>query len=216
MNQPIIIFASGSKDGGGSGFQELVESTYSGILREVDIVAVVSNHEHGGVAEKAEKFGISFEYWPGPWDAEGYQKIVEKYNAKWILLSGWLKRVSGLDPQYTFNIHPGPLPQFGGAGMYGKNIHESVIEAYKKGEVESTAVSMHFVTGEYDQGPTFFHFPVIIHPDDTAQSLAERVNKIEHAWQPYISNLVIHQKISWDGINPSSLVLPEEYELGPR
>lgn len=44
----IIVFASGTKDGGGSGFENLVNATKKGILN-AEIIAVVSNHENGGV-----------------------------------------------------------------------------------------------------------------------------------------------------------------------
>jgi len=113
--------------------------------------------------------------------------------------------VTGLDPQKTINIHPGPLPRFGGAGMYGHYVHEAVMEAYKKGEVDHSAVSMHFVTENYDEGPLFFSQSVPILPDDTAETLAKRVNEAEHKWQPIITNKVLQGEISWDGQNPQSL-----------
>lgn len=234
MNQnkkKIIIFASGTKDGGGSGFENLVNATKNGIL-DADILAVISNHQNGGVREKADRLGIPFIYFPAfaparadkPASpaaqnatpdkfgtAENYQNLTE--GADLVCLSGWLKLVTGLDPQKTINIHPGPLPRFGGAGMYGHFVHEAVIEAYKKGEIDlktgkpitHSAVSMHFVTEKYDEGPLFFSHQVEILPDDSAETLAKRVLAAEHKWQPVITNKVLHGEISWDGHNPSSL-----------
>jgi len=54
----LLIFASGTKEDGGSGFQALVENTKTGIL-DARIVAVVSNHEHGGVRMRAWGFHLS-------------------------------------------------------------------------------------------------------------------------------------------------------------
>lgn len=210
----LIVFASGGKesDDGGSGFQELVENSRSGIL-DAEIAAVVSNHEHGGVRTRADKLGIPFIHFPLPREAEDYQKIVADSKADFVSLSGWLKMVKGLDPTKTINIHPGDTKRFGGAGMYGHHVHEAVIEAYKAGTVKCSAVTMHFVTEKYDEGPVIFKYPVVIRPDDTPEILAKRVNKIEHAWQSYITNLVIRGDISWDGKNPETLKVPQTVPL---
>jgi phosphoribosylglycinamide formyltransferase-1 len=203
----LLIFASGTKDGGGSGFQKLVENSRNGVLR-AEIVAVVSNHENGGVCQKAEALGVPFIYFPLPREAEDYQKIVADSHADFVALSGWLKLAKGLDPAKTINIHPGPLPRFGGPGMYGHHVHEAVMEAFKKGEIKHSAVTMHFVTEEYDKGPIIFRYPVSIQPDDTPETLAKRVNKVEHEWQSRITDLVIKGEISWDGKNINTLKIP--------
>lgn len=199
----IVVFASGTKEGGGSGFQELVENSRTGVLN-AEIMAVVSNHAQGGVYQRAKKLDIPFRHMPAPWDAEHYQEMIQ--GTDWVALSGWLKLTKGLNPQKTINIHPGPLPQFGGDGMYGHFVHEAVI----KSGVKESAVSMHFVTEEYDEGPVFFRYPVEIRKDDTPESLAERVNKIEHSWQSFITNLVVHEKIKWDG---KKLTVPDWYQF---
>ncbi len=202
MKKKIIIFASGTKDGGGSGFENLVNATKNETL-DVEILAVVSNHENGGVRERADRLGVKFIHFAEPRTAERYKEITKDANL--ICLSGWLKLVTGLDPKKTINIHPGPLPRFGGAGMYGHHVHEAVMEAYKKGEIKNSAVSMHFVTEKYDEGPLFFSQSVPILLDDTAETLTKRVNEAEHKWQPIITQKVLSGQISWDGKNPNSL-----------
>lgn len=208
----LIIFASGSREGGGSGFENLVKSVTSGILNS-DIVGVVSNYEGGGAREKADRLGVKFLHFPGPYTAENYQKIIKDSAADYAALSGWLKLVKGLDPAKTFNIHPGPLPKFGGSGMYGHYVHEAVMGAYKKGEITHSAVTMHFVTEKYDEGPVFFRYPVKILLNDTPQTLGKRVNEVEHKYQPIITNLVVNGQISWDGKNPKTLKVPQGYKF---
>ena len=213
MSKPrVLVFASGSAEGGGSGFEKLVEASHGGPL-DAEIVAVVSNQVNGGVRRRADKFGIPFVHFSGPWNADGYQRIAKDSGAEFFALSGWLKRVMGLDSARTFNIHPGPLPEFGGDGMYGHHVHEAVVDAFHRGEVTQSAVSMHFVIPAYDRGPTFFHFGVPILEDDTPDSLGTRVNKWEHHWQPQITNLVVHREIRWDGVDPTSLQYPQGYEI---
>jgi phosphoribosylglycinamide formyltransferase-1 len=193
----VLVFASGDGKGGGSGFQELVEfSRTDPPVLNAQIVGVISNHQSGGVHKKADALHIPFEYWPGPFDAKGYRAFVEKYRADFVMCSGWLKFVRGLDPAKTVNIHPGALPRFGGPGMYGHYVHEAVIDAFRRGEIIQSAVTMHFVDETaYDHGPIIFQMPVLIRPDDDAETLAKRVNEKERAWQSYILNLVVHRHI---------------------
>ena len=193
----VLVLASGTEAGGGSGFQELVEfSRTNPPVLDAHIVGVISNHPHGGVRRKADALHIPFEYWAGPFDPKGYRTFVEKYRADFIMCSGWLKYIKGLDPAKTVNIHPGPLPLFGGPGMYGHYVHEAVMAAYHRGEITQSAVTIHFVDDiAFDHGPIIFQMPVWIRPDDDAVTLAQRVNEKERAWQSHILNLVVHRHI---------------------
>lgn len=211
MKPKLLIFASGAAEGGGSGFENLVLASRNSIL-DAEIVGVVSNHANGGVKEKADKLGIRFILMEAPFTSQKYQQIVKEIGAEWVALSGWLKLVSGLDPKTTFNIHPGPLPEFGGKGMYGIHVHEAVLAAYReRGPSVHGAVTMHFVTPVYDEGPVFFRIAVPVAPNDTAESLQKRVNIEEHKWQPLMTNKVIHGKTSWDGQDPKTLKGAELY-----
>lgn len=243
MRPKIIVFASGTGGGsssttplgfskteyrqenlgGGSGFENLVNHSRGGDL-DADIVAVVSNHEHGGVRERADRLGIPFIYFPGPYTAENYRHIVaDAMGAEpapldgkaslmgWVALSGWLKLVHGLDPARTFNIHPAPLSfnsKFSGNKMYGRNLHKAIADALARGEISASAVSMHFVTEEYDRGPAFFEYPVPLTKGMTAEQIQKAVHIVEHEWQPKITNMVVHGEIRWDGKDPTSLVVP--------
>jgi len=199
----ILVFNSGS----GSGFQELVENSRTGVLN-AEIVGLVTNNVKYGCIERAEKIGVEVYLMN---NQSTYKRILNYFYPDFVVLSGWLKKVpmGVFDPQKTINIHPGPLPKFGGKGMYGHYVHEAVIKAYKADKLKHSEVCMHFVTDEYDKGPVFFRYPVLIRPDDDAHSLGARVNKIEHGWQSYITNLVVNGEIYWDGKNPESLVVPD-------
>lgn len=215
MSKPrLLVFASGTKDGGGSGFENLVVASGSGIL-DAEIVAVVSNHEHGGVRERAERLGIPFVYFPGPYDASHYQKILADTGAERVAFSGWLRKAEGLNPTKTINIHPALLSQlnhrFGGKGMYGHHIHEAVKKALDMGEITESGFTMHFVTDEMDRGPVFFEYRVPLKKGMSADEIAAAVNKAEHEWQPKITNFVVHGKIRWNGKDPRTLVVPPEF-----
>lgn len=205
----IIVFSSGTKDGGGSGFENLVLKSREGDSKiNYEVVVVVSNHKNGGVRERADRLGVSFIYFEKPFSAEKYAEIIANSGAKWAALSGWLKLTKGLNPKTTFNIHPGKLPEFGGDGMYGIHVHEAVIKA----GASSTAVTMHFVTDIYDDGPVFFALPVKVEEGDTAETLGKRVNEKEHEYQPLITSMVVNGEISWDGKDINTLKAPDGYE----
>ncbi len=213
----ILVFASGTKTGGGSGFETMVKAarTRPPIL-DAWICVVITNHFEGGVWQKAKALGIPAEYWVGPYEAQGYQNFVKYFNADYVMLSGWLKLVAGLEPGRTINIHPGPLPRFGGPKLYGHRVHSAVMAAYHRGEITHSAVTMHFVDEKYDRGPILFALPVPIEPHDTPETLAAKVNRAEHVWQPRVLNYVVHgqvrlagQEVIYETAELKRLLLPE-------
>ena len=50
------------------------------------------------------------------------------------------------------NIHPALLPNYGGKGMYGINVHEAVIANKEK----QSGISIHYVNEKYDEGKIIF------------------------------------------------------------
>lgn len=213
MKQKVIVFASGTAQGGGSGFENLVNHSRGGEL-DADIVAVVSNHERGGVHERADRLGVPFVYMKD-FDALSYKKVVVDFGAEWIALSGWLRKVVGLDSARTFNIHPALLSfqngRFGGPGLFGHHVHDAVKAALDAGEIAESGPTMHFVTDAYDRGPIFFEKRIPLVPGMSTDDIAHAVNAVEHEWQPKITNLVVHEEIAWDGKDPASLKVPGGY-----
>ncbi len=223
MKPQLVIFASGTKNGGGTGFENLVQSHEL----DADIAAVVSSHEHGGVRARAERLGVPFIYFPAPYTKDGYGEALEKTGLSgriWVAFSGWLKHGCGLDPSSTFNIHPALLSfqnlpgrsgRFGGPGLYGHKVHEAVKAALDAGEITESGFTMHFTTEEYDAGPIFFEYRVPLQKGMSAEEIAVAVSKVEHEWQPKITNMVIHREISWNGKDPKTLRVPEGYGYLP-
>ena len=80
------------------------------------------------------------------------------------------------------NVHPALLPAFGGLGMYGRRVHEAVLEA----GVRVTGVTVHLVDEVYDRGPVVAQWPVPVLDDDDVHSLASRVLREEHRLLPAV------------------------------
>ncbi len=187
----ILVFEAGSATGGGSGFAKMVEqSRGDDPVLDAIIVGVVTNHESGGVRKKAEALGIAFATMSHDvaFTAERYQWLVQHFAADYVMLSDWPKEVSGLEMARTVITHPGPLPLT--RGLYGHQVHEAVLTAYRRGEITKSAVTMYFA-----DGPVAFSADVQILPDDTPETLGARVNACEHAWQSRILDLIVHGEI---------------------
>ena len=108
-------------------------------------------------------------------------KALKENLADLVILSGYLKKL-GPHTLTAFegrilNVHPGPLPRYGGQGMYGRRVHQTVLA---NGETE-TAATIHLVDGEYDHGRVVAVSPVPVYPDDDADALATRVMDAECA-----------------------------------
>lgn len=178
----IAVFASGT----GSNFRVFIEKIESGDLKNARIVAVISNNSKSGALNLAKSRGIpsyhiSTYTHPDPEDYEqALFKCLKSRGADMIILAGYMKLLPPsliqAYPNRIINIHPALLPRFGGNGMYGKNVHEAVIRSGAK----ESGVTIHYVNAQYDEGPIIARSKVPILPEDTPESLAERVLKAEH------------------------------------
>ena len=99
--------------------------------------------------------------------------VAKASGAEFIALAGWLRKLS-IPPEWEgriLNIHPGLLPKFGGPGMYGMHVHRAVLAS---GEKES-GCTVHLVDDELDHGRILAECRVPVLPDDTAETLQQRV-----------------------------------------
>ena len=144
---------------------------------------IVSNNRKAAALEFAEANGIPSLCLPTQADpAEADRALAEALQASGaeiIVLSGYLRRLGpatlGAFRNRVLNIHPGPLPEFGGEGMYGRRVHEAVVAA---GARESAAV-IHLVDEEYDHGPEIERRTVSLAPSETPESLEAKVTALE-------------------------------------
>ena len=220
MRKPkIVIFECGCSGGGGFMSEKMIEAVEKNIL-SAEIVAIVSNYGDGGVRSTADKKGINFIHFPKPWwTSENYQKIATDTNADFFILAGWFIPILGLDPATKFSsktvidIYPGPITPQGDKCPCGHHIHESVVKAFKKNEIEETEINMFFVEEEVNNRLVFAKVKIPINPNETSKTLRVRVKHYEYLYQPKIANLVVNGMISWDGINHSSLEIPPMYSI---
>lgn len=109
-----------------------------------------------------------------------------------ICLCGYLRLLRvGEWAGRIINIHPGPLPRFGGKGMHGLRVHRAVLDA----GLHETACTVHLVDDEYDHGPVLAERRVPIEPGDTAESLDLRVRDAERELFPDVIRRIAIREI---------------------
>jgi phosphoribosylglycinamide formyltransferase-1 len=191
----IAIFASGS----GTNAQNIIEyfNKRNG-EKHIEVKAVLSNKAEAYVLKRAQNLGVSsYRFTPRELrESELVDNLLHKHSIDYIILAGFLvkipDRIVDNFENKIINIHPSLLPKFGGKGMYGEKVHEAVLES---GEKES-GITIHLVDKEYDNGRRLLQVKCVVSPNDTPQSLAEKVHKLEWHHFPRIIESYITEKES--------------------
>jgi len=166
----------------GSSLRAIVQAIEAGDLA-ARARLVVSNKRAAPALDFARARGIPAIHIPTVPDPERADATLaaelEACGAQLVVLAGYLRklgpRVLGAFPGRVLNIHPGPLPRFGGQGMYGRRVHEAVLASGAR----VSAACVHLVDEVYDHGPVVSQVDVPVAPDDTAESLEARVMAAE-------------------------------------
>ncbi len=178
----LIILASGS----GSNAENIVR--YFGGGNRVEVALILTDNPQAGVIGRANNLGVAcVSFNQALFQRTGYlQQIIQDINPDLIVLAGFLKKIPGsligLFPDKIVNIHPALLPKFGGKGMYGMRVHQAVIDAREK----ESGITVHYVNEHYDEGQIIFQAKTSVQPNDTPESLAEKIHQLEHKHFPAV------------------------------
>ena len=190
----LTIFSSGTPTGGGSGLAHGLETIKNGGIYGVTLqdVDVICNNEDGGVWQICDQYRVRFSMLDA-FEAEDYRHRIQQNGRKpdLIVLWGWIKFVKGLDKYPIINIHPAPLPKYGGKGYYGLVPHQRVLED----GLTHTAITVHRVNNVYDGGSILFEKSVPILSEDTPESLQNRVKQYEWYYYPRVIDLLLRNQI---------------------
>lgn len=175
----IVLFASGS----GSNVENIIR--YFQESPSIEVAFVFTNKQEAGVLERCKRLGVPAAYLnKAALDSPAFLEMLKNLNPNLIVLAGYLQKIKA-DWVAAFagriiNIHPALLPNYGGKGMYGMNVHEAVIQAKEK----ESGISIHYVNEHYDQGALIAQYTVSIDAQDTAEQLAQKVQALEHRYFP--------------------------------
>ncbi len=175
--------------GGGTNLQSLIDYFNGPTVRPARVELVIGSRPGIGALDRALAAGIAALVLDGT-DRTEHEVSSEMlfalhaHRIDIIVLAGYIrlvppKVVERFDGR-MLNIHPALLPAFGGAGMYGRRVHEAVLAAGSK----VSGATVHLVGARYDEGPIIAQWPVPIHPADTPETLAQRILRVEHLLLP--------------------------------
>jgi len=190
----IVVFASG----GGSNFKSIYNGILNGKIKNTSISLLISNNPKSGAVLFAKEkdidvFILNANRYP---DNDEYESVLieklKKVKPILVILAGYMKlipsKTTSIYKGKIINIHPGKLPDFGGKGFYGMNVHQAVINS----GVKETAITIHYVNEEYDKGMIIHQEKIPINRDDSVESLAKRVLLMEHKIYPQIINKLLN------------------------
>lgn len=164
--------------GGGRTMQNLADHIATGDL-PASIELVIASRDDAYGLERAKKLKLPTEVIGSkqiPDRTERSKRIfarVREAGADLVCLAGYLSLLDIPDDfsSRVVNIHPALLPSFGGPGMYGRRVHEAVLAAGCK----VSGCTVHFCDQTYDTGPIITQRTCPVLPDDTPDTLADRV-----------------------------------------
>jgi phosphoribosylglycinamide formyltransferase-1 len=195
----LRIAALGS--GRGSNFKAILNAIQERKIPAARICLVISNNSSAGILEIARANSlpaIHFSQKQYPSEelfVDALLTLLREHDVNLIILAGYMKRIHprviNAYKDRILNIHPALLPKFGGKGMYGHHVHEAVIHAGEK----VTGATVHFVDEVYDHGSILLQRSIPVEPEDTAETLAAKVLKIEHQLYPEALRLIAEKNL---------------------
>jgi phosphoribosylglycinamide formyltransferase-1 len=184
----LVVLASGS----GTNLQALLDADNLGGT----IVGVVSDRPEAPALERASRHGVAAHAVPMRPDRAAWEDdlaaCVDSLSPDLVVLAGFMRVLSGdfVHRWPTINVHPSLLPAFPGA--------HAVDDALAWG-VKLSGVTVHFVDELVDHGPVIAQEAVPVEPDDTADSLHARMQRVEHRLLPEVVRAWCAGRIDRDG-----------------
>ncbi len=178
---PIVVLISGL----GSNLQAIIDATHHGL--PVEIRAVISNRSDAYGLERAQQNGIpsyalAHSRFPDrqAFEAE-LRKLIDQYQPQLVVLAGFMRKLTpDFVKQYPgriINIHPSLLPKYPGL-----HTHRQVLE----NRDALHGVTIHYVTEEIDAGPIIIQKSLPVGPNDTEETLRQRIHVLEHQLYPEV------------------------------
>ena len=178
----IAIFASGN----GTNAERIIK--YFAKSKIAHVALVVTNNSKAGVINRANTLNVDVQVINRNvfYDSQSIISTLAKYKVDLIVLAGFLWLVPKyLIDKYEYriiNIHPALLPKYGGKGMYGMRVHESVIENNE----EESGITIHQVNDKYDDGQIIFQEKVKVEINETPETLAGKIHILEYKHFPKV------------------------------
>jgi phosphoribosylglycinamide formyltransferase-1 len=177
----IIVFASGS----GSNAENII--THFSSTKTAVVTRVLCNNKNAKVFERCKRLNVPCVYFNRNdfYKSETILNIL-KAEADYIVLAGFLwkvpENVIEAFPKKIINVHPALLPNYGGKGMYGMNVHKAI----RANNETETGITIHFVNENYDEGAIIFQAKTDVTPEDSPEDIAAKIHLLEQRYFPKV------------------------------
>jgi len=186
----IVLFASGS----GTNVENIIH--YFQDNPKVTITSVLTNKRDAEVLDKCNKMNIStlcFNKYAF-YKSDCVLNVLKSQLPDLIILAGFLwkipEKITRNYPDKIINIHPALLPKYGGKGMYGRQVHKAV----KENNEPETGITIHYVNENYDEGAIISQVTTKISPEDSEESIAEKVHTLEYEYFPKVIEQLLFEE----------------------
>jgi phosphoribosylglycinamide formyltransferase-1 len=167
----------------GTAMQGIIDAITTGSL-DAHIALVISDRATAPILARAAEHNIPATFIdPKGLTREAFDQQVtaalQQADVQLVLMIGYMRIVSAAfvaewDGR-MLNVHPSLLPAFG--GLMNKSVHEAVLAS----GVTETGCTIHLVTEDVDAGPIVLQKKCAVLPDDTVDTLKDRVQALEQA-----------------------------------
>ena len=183
----ILLFASGTGSNVGNIIQHFKNH------HDIIVVGVYTNNPNAKVLDIAKNHNIPTLIFDREQLTDGFvlDKLAE-IKPDLIVLAGFLWKmpedIVSAYPNKIINIHPALLPKYGGKGMYGIKVHQTILENKEK----ETGITIHYVNEHYDEGEFIFQQKVAIEDCKTPEEVANKIHELEHKHFPIIIEKILN------------------------
>ena len=182
----LVLFASGN----GTNVERILN--YFKNNNRVSFLKVFTNNSKALVLKKIIPFGIKSRCFN---NVELKEDLIfnelKLLNPDLIVLAGFLLKIPTSIINYfqnkIINIHPALLPNYGGKGMYGINVHKAV----KMNNEKKSGITIHYVDNDYDTGKIIFQKEVKISKLDSVEDISNKVQNLELEHFPRVIELIL-------------------------
>lgn len=178
----LALFVSGT----GSNAKNII--TYFEGNEAFEVVLVMTNKSDSPIIEFTLSKSINLVMCSNEqaMNADFLSTMCYAHSVTHVILAGYLKLIPAAFiakyPNKIINIHPALLPNYGGKGMYGDNVHKAVLE----NKEAQTGITIHEVNEHFDEGRFIAQFHCKIDRDETLDSLKAKIQYLEHSYFPVV------------------------------
>lgn len=179
----------------GTDLQAIIDEMKAGLMPGIELAVVISNVKDAYALQRAKDQGYRTVFIDPSgktrkqFDSEMVE-VLQEEKVDLVVLVGYMRILSPefvqKFPKRIINVHPALIPKFCGKNFFGANVHEAVLAAHEK----ETGMTIHYVEEGVDTGEIIVQKTCSVLPNDTPDTLKERVQALEKHWYPEVIRML--------------------------